>query len=158
MSESVKREVIAIISVVLITIIGKMIHMERQGLFYAAISAVILTSVDFKDLLKKSKERLIGTIIGGIIGVILSYLDINDIYVIIIGEILVIFICEKILKIPSAIASIVFLVIIYGVPSSEPYIYGLKRVLDTTFGILMTVFVTYTGEKLKFFWKYVLLC
>ncbi|MGL5761013.1 MAG: hypothetical protein ACRCXS_06335, partial [Cetobacterium sp.] len=70
---------------------------------------------------------------------------------VIIGEFIIIFFCEKKLKIPSAIASVVFLIIVYKITSEAPYLYGFKRVLDTFIGIIITVVITYIFKKMNIF-------
>lgn len=151
MERVVQRAIISIISIVLVTIIGKFLKVEPMGLFYTATTCVIITHVDFNKLMETAKNRGIGTIIGGVVGIIFSYIPIPLIVKIIIGEIIIILFCEKKLKIPSAIASVVFLIIIYKIKPEPSYIYGFKRILDTFIGIIVTLFVTFSLKYMDFF-------
>ena len=151
MSDLTEKAIITILSVIITSIIGTIINMNKLGLFYAAITCVVIVNVDFEELIKNAKDRAIGTIIGGIIGVLIAYLPIPTLLTLIIGESLVMIICEKILKIPSVIASVVFLIIIFNITSEEPFIYGLDRVLETFIGIIVTVAITYLGKKAHIF-------
>lgn len=151
MERVVQRAIISIISIVLVTIIGKFLKVEAMGLFYTATTCVIITHVDFNKLMETAKNRGIGTIIGGVVGIIFSYIPIPLIVKIIIGEIIIILFCEKKLKIPSAIASVVFLIIIYKIKPEPSYIYGFKRILDTFIGIIVTLFVTFSLKYMDFF-------
>lgn len=151
MERVVQRAIISIISIVLVTIIGEFLKVEPMGLFYTATTCVIITHVDFNKLMETAKNRGIGTIIGGVVGIIFSYIPFPLIVKIIIGEIIIILFCEKKLKIPSAIASVVFLIIIYKIKPEPSYIYGFKRILDTFIGIIVTLFVTLSLKYMDFF-------
>ncbi|MDX8335586.1 FUSC family protein [Candidatus Cetobacterium colombiensis] len=147
MDKLTKKTVITISSIVATTLIGQFLNVEPIGLFYTAITCVIITNVDFEELIKTSKFRAIGTLIGGVMGIIFSYIPLFLILKIIIGEILIILFCEKKLNIPSAIASVVFLIIVYKITPEPSYIYGFKRVFDTFSGIFITLVITYTLKR-----------
>ena len=98
MSDLTEKAIITILSLLLTRIIVTIINMTKLGLFYAAITCVVIVNVDFEELIKNAKDRAIGTIIGGIIGVLIAYLPIPTLLMLIIGESLVMIICEKILK------------------------------------------------------------
>lgn len=149
MSEYTKKTIITIISIVITTIVGQSINVDPVGLFYTATICVIITHVDFEKLIENAKNRGVGTLVGGVIGILFSYIPMPLIIKIILGEIFIIFFCEKKLKIPSAIASVVFLIIIYKITSEPSYVYGFKRVLDTFIGIIITVLITYVFGKIS---------
>ncbi|WP_297596191.1 FUSC family protein [uncultured Cetobacterium sp.] len=151
MNELSEKAIITILSIVIVTLLGNIFKVNNLGLFYAAITCVIITNVDFDKLIESAKSRAIGTIVGGLIGVVFSYIAISFIIKLIIGEIIVIYFCEKKLKIPSAIGSVVFLIIMYRITPEAPYIYGFKRILDTFIGIIVTVSITYIGKKINLF-------
>ena len=119
MSEILERSILMILSVVITTLIGEAFQLGNLSLFYAGIACVVIVNVDFNKLLQNAKDRIVGTIIGGIVGVIFSYILITPILKIIIGIILIVFFCEKMLKIPSAIATIVFLIIIFNITNED---------------------------------------
>lgn len=148
MKELQERTTVTILSVLLLAGISKMIDIGNLDLFYASITAVIITHVDFHTLIQNAKNRAIGTIVGGIVGIAFSYIMIPFVFKLIIGELITILTCEKIIKIPSAIGSVVFLIIVYEISDIPPYIYGIRRVLDTFLGIGITVVVTYMIKKI----------
>ncbi|MBC2851882.1 FUSC family protein [Cetobacterium sp. 8H] len=152
MSEFLEKSIITISSILITTILGNLFKVNNLGLFYVAITCVIITNVDFDQLIESAKSRGIGTIVGGIIGVIFAYIPIAILIKLIIGEIIILYFCEKKLKIPSAIASVVFLIIIYKITPEAPYLYGLKRIIDTFSGIIITVIVTYLVKAFNSSW------
>lgn len=140
---------IRIISILIIVSLKNILYLDASGLFYASITSVVVTTVGFETLLKNSKERLFGTIAGGMIGIILFYINFNIYLSIIIGITTVTYITEKFLKVPSPIACIVFLIIILGNTRDLYYLYALKRILQTCLGIFITVLVAYISKKIK---------
>ena len=149
MDQLIQKTIITITSIVITTVVGQFFNVEPIGLFYTAITCVIITHVDFDKLIENAKNRGVGTLVGGVIGIIFSYIPFHLILKVIIGEFIIILFCEKKLKIPSAIASVVFLIIVYRITSEAPYLYGFKRVLDTFIGIIITVVITYIFKKLN---------
>lgn len=143
MTKLIEKMILIIVSVFTIVFLGKMIGMDKNGIFYAAIASVVISQNS--ELIKKaSVERIFGTIIGGVAGVILTYSDLLynskfQLVFIVIGLGLVMYFCEIILKIPSSIACIVFLAVILKI-SLKPYIeYTVFRIFETSFGVIITI-------------------
>ena len=142
MDDLKKQGIITIVSVVLVSFVGELFGVNKLNIFYSAATCVVVTNVHFNELRSASINRAIGTVIGGVIGILFSYFDSSLFFKIIVGEIIIILICEKKLKIPSAVASLIFLSIIYKLTSKTQIYYGLDRIINTFIGILVTYFIT----------------
>lgn len=116
--------------------------------FFAAISAVICMQSTVENTLKTGINRIIGTLVGGVLGIVFLYLsriiNISLVTSIItaIGVSFVIYICNLIKK-PSScgISSIVLIAIMIAPPTSNPIIYATTRVVQTTLGIVVALLV-----------------
>lgn len=122
--------------------------LDRPDPFYACIAAVMCTKETVGITYKASSDRMIGSIIGGFIGLILmitkKYIEFPLSIALMtgIGIVTVICLCNLI-KRPGAcaISCIVPLSIITISHNSTPYIYVFNRVLDTFIGIIITVVI-----------------
>lgn len=116
--------------------------------FYACIAAVICMQDSFENTVKMGKNRMIGTIIGGIAGVLATsiFFMYNNYYfnaiVITILAMTVIHICH-LLKKPGAvsIACIVLLANTVLIKQEPSYIYTITRVIETFLGIIITTII-----------------
>lgn len=97
-----------------------------------------------KESIEYSKDRILGTLLGGFIGYLFALFSNGNIILTSIGVILVIYVCQ-LLKIAdsSAIASVTFSAIVIGVGKSHPLIYSITRTMDTIIGILISLFVNF---------------
>lgn len=122
--------------------------LNRQEPFYACIAAVMCTKETVGITYKASSDRMIGSIIGGFVGLLLivikRYIQFQLSIALMtgIGIVTVIYLCNLI-KRPGAcaISCIVPLSIITISHNSTPYIYVFNRVLDTSIGIIITVII-----------------
>lgn len=143
MTRLIEKMTLIIVSVFTIVFLGKLIGMDKNGIFYAAISSIVI-SQNLEIIKKASIERIFGTIIGGVAGAILTYSDLLynskfQLVFIVIGLGLVMYFCEIILKTSSSMACIVFLAVILKI-SLKPYIeYTVFRILETSFGVIVTI-------------------
>lgn len=117
--------------------------------FYACISAVICMKDTVDNSLNMGKDRLIGTFLGGMIGVVFIYslsffpylLHPNAI-ITALGVIICIYICTSINKPGSvSICCIVFIGIMISYTGSESYYYAITRTFDTAIGVVVAVLV-----------------
>ncbi len=116
--------------------------------FYACIAAVICLQNSHENTVKMGINRMIGTMIGGIAGVLSTFLFIKfnnyylDAIIVSLLCIVVIYVCTLLKKPGSVtIACIVLLantVLIKGEPS---YIYTINRILETFLGIIVATLV-----------------
>jgi len=141
------RNIKTALSVFLCLLIFEAIH--RENSFYACIAAVICMQPTLDNTFKKGFSRIIGTVIGGIIGIVL--LVISEIYIkegaliflIPIGIIILIKICVTIGQNDSvSICCVVYLGIMISHRYEGDYFwYTLNRVIDTSVGIIIAVVV-----------------
>ena len=98
---------------------------------------------------KKGIDRLIGTLLGGGIGLIFLLIK-NGLLEVLptasvvaaLGIFVVIYLCNLVNKSDAiVISSIVFLAIIVGADGKSPYLYAFDRVIDTVIGIVIAVAV-----------------
>lgn len=110
--------------------------------FFAAIAAVIALQASVSESLTMSKNRMLGTILGGIIALLFTYFVPSNILTIAIGIIIIIHICN-ILGWQKAIqlATMVFLSILMNYEEGSRLGYALDRTLATLVGLVVgTVF------------------
>lgn len=128
------------------------------GALHPAIAAIICMQSTIEDSIKIGINRLTGTLIGGIIGivmlVIVTNLDLHSFSSIIaaLNVCLIIYICNLIKKpAASVIASIVVLSILIDPTVANPVLYSVKRTTETALGIIISIvinrFITPPDEK-----------
>ncbi|NFF38809.1 FUSC family protein [Clostridium argentinense] len=110
--------------------------------FYACIAAVITMQTTVENSFQAGKNRLIGTTIGAIIGIIFSYIAPHSSILTVIGVSLIIYITNILHENKSAnIACVVFLVIMINLKTTSPLQYGISRFIETAIGIIVAVIV-----------------
>ncbi|MDV4150182.1 aromatic acid exporter family protein [Clostridium sp. AL.422] len=115
---------------------------------FAAIAAVICVQSTVENSLKIGINRLIGTLLGGIISLILLYavnsLNLEKFLPLIVatGVSLIIYICNLIKK-PSAcsISSITLMAILISHNSTDPLMYAVHRTIETAFGVIVAILI-----------------
>lgn len=141
------RNIKTSISVFLCLLVFEFVN--RENAIHACIAAVICMQNTIDDSFKKGIERVIGTIIGGIAGgIVLFFITTFGhegllIFMIPLGIIILIEICISVdMKQSVVICCIVYLGILISDEHVGGYIlYTFNRVLDTTLGIIITLFV-----------------
>lgn len=121
---------------------------------FACIGAVFGMDNNMGSPWKTGGNRLIGTIIGGFLGMGFFYLSqisnskILQILTLFIGIILLIYI-SQLLNFSGAIqaGSVVFYIIMLNTPENEYVSYALNRMLDTGIGVVMSVFINWIHIK-----------
>ncbi|MEG0315063.1 MAG: FUSC family protein [Erysipelotrichaceae bacterium] len=118
--------------------------------FYAAIAAILCIQPEISKSKFKAKSRIIATIIGGIIGMLIlafkqNYMnDINIIYYYLLVAIMII----PLLYIPTIIKQsdssyltcVVFLSItVSHIGDINPFIFGTNRIIDTLIGVFIAI-------------------
>ncbi len=122
---------------------------NRDNSFYAAIAAIICMQPTVENTFSKGVARIIGTIIGGLAGIIFLVFGesfINDkafIFLIPLGIIILIEICVLLnQKEAVSICCIVFLSIMISHRfKGDHFWYTFDRVIDTSIGIIIAVAV-----------------
>ena len=122
---------------------------DRDNAIMACIAAVICMQNTVVDSFKKGRERVIGTVIGGIAGALVLSITSTFghenilIFIIPIGIMILIEICVTLeLKNSVVICCVVYLVLLTSQHHNGGYIlYTINRILDTTSGIVIALLV-----------------
>ena len=121
---------------------------------FACIGAIFGMGSDFKDSKRSGGNRLFGTIIGGLIGMVLFYIYIQYypeptsnfrfmlFELLFIGIIILVLVCQ-LLVIPGAIqpAGVVLCIILFNTPVDAYITYPLNRIFDTAIGVIIGIAV-----------------
>lgn len=116
---------------------------------FACIGAVFGMESDYSDKpWRTGLNRLIGTIIGGFLGMGLYYIDLHisskfvEILLLMIGIVLLIYI-SQLFRCAGAIqgGAVVFYIIMLNTPSDQYISYAINRMLDTGIGVGMSVLI-----------------
>lgn len=135
--------------------------LDRESAFFACIAAVICMKDTIESSYSIGKNRLIGTFIGGLIGIflvlIIDYSPMTDTFrplITTLGIILSIYIFT-IWKRPSAviISCIVISGIMCGYSGNDSITYAVKRMFDTSIGVIIAIlinkYITPPKKKVK---------
>jgi len=121
---------------------------------FACIGAIFGMGSDFKDSKRSGGNRLFGTIIGGLVGMVLFYIYIQFypeptsnfrimlFELLFIGVIILVLICQFFV-IPGAIqpGGVVLCIILFNTPVDAFISYPLNRIFDTAIGVLIGIIV-----------------
>ncbi|MEJ8554755.1 FUSC family protein [Tepidibacter sp. Z1-5] len=142
------RNIKTAIAVSLSVAISRFFNMEYP--FYAAIAAIISMQTTIGESFKVGRNRMLGTILGAMVGVIFYFINSNSIIAIGIGIMVVIYMCNLFRWNKSvSIAGIVFCVIMTNLDGRDPIFYALNRILDTFIGIIIAVLVNYFIKPIR---------
>ena len=110
--------------------------------FFVLLPAVMPISTFFGETIKFGMNRIVGSAIGALIGVILATIQTQNILLVGLGVIIIIYVCNY-LKWDSttSIACLVFISIMIGVKDSSAFVYSVHRLLDTFIGVVITTIV-----------------
>jgi len=131
------------LAVVLSISVGKLLNIESP--FYAAIASVITIGTGFGDSLESAKNRMVGTFIGAIIGIIFATLDQGNIILCGIGIFITVLVCQRFNCSKSInIACIVFIAIMVNLYDYvTPFYYSIYRLADTLLGVTISTLINY---------------
>lgn len=116
--------------------------LKRPYPFYACIAAVICMQNSVHNSFVAGKNRMIGTIIGAVVGIMFSIFIGQNAIVTGLGIVLVIYLCNFFNYDGSvSIACVVFLAIMTNLKEGTSYIYAINRVFDTFVGIIVAILV-----------------
>jgi uncharacterized membrane protein YgaE (UPF0421/DUF939 family) len=136
------RNIKTAISVFLCIIILRAFHNTLP--FYACIAAVITMQSTVHDSFTTGKNRMIGTIIGAICGLVFALISPSNIFLTSVGIVFVIYFSNLFNRKNSiSIACVVFLAIMTNLKQGNVLVYSFNRVLETSIGIFVSVLVNY---------------
>lgn len=125
-------------------------YFTNYTLFYSASASIVIYHIDIKQLLYKSKERILSTILGGIVAFIFNFLNLSSLSWLGIGIVIIVIAVESFIGISSSLAGVVFLFIMVNMkPELTPLEYYIDRVLGTILGAILIIFIAYILKYLK---------
>ncbi len=121
----------------------------RENAFYACIAAVICMKDTVSSSFAMGKNRLIGTILGGVFGIVIIFIMIKipllyayNSFVTGLGIVAVIYTCNLFNKPGSVtIACIVLIGIMINYSGPQSYAYAVGRSIDTAIGIIVAILI-----------------
>ncbi|WP_294393272.1 aromatic acid exporter family protein [uncultured Clostridium sp.] len=144
------------VAVCLCMIVFNLIH--RENPFFACIAAVFCMKDTVSNSIHMGKNRIIGTIIGGIIGILLIYLSTKFTFLYSISPIVTgigisisIYIFTLLKKPESVIVSCIVIsgIMINYSSQINSYIYAVNRSIDTIIGIIIAILVNKLFKPIK---------
>jgi uncharacterized membrane protein YgaE (UPF0421/DUF939 family) len=134
------RNIKTAIAVVISILISRMLRMEYP--FYVAIASVICMQSSIENSINMGKNRMLGTIVGALLGFICAAIAPGNIFLIGLGIVGVIYICNIFNWNNSAsIGCVVFCAIMLNLKEGNPFLYSVNRIIDTFVGIAVAVAV-----------------
>lgn len=136
------RNIKTAIAVFLSLIVSKMLKLEYS--FYAVIAAIIAMESTISRSFISGKNRMLGTILGAVIGLVFALIKPGSPILCAIGIVIIIYLCNRLKWSKSVtIAGIVFTAIMVNMNGKNPWLYSLNRIIDTFIGITIAVLVNY---------------
>ncbi len=126
----------------------------KEYSIFACIAAVICTQNSVENSFVVSKGRILGTIIGGLIGYLFVLVSGDNPFAITLGIVIIIYFGNLInQKEAISMSCVVFLSILINLGDINPLYYTIERVIETTIGIIVAIVVNkyLPIEKIKFF-------
>ncbi|MEG0641258.1 MAG: aromatic acid exporter family protein [Clostridium sp.] len=113
--------------------------------FLAAITAFMLMETSVVNSYRSGKDRILGTLLGAVLGFLMCLIMPGNVYLCAIGIILIISISIKFNWSSSVVtSSIIFISIMFGVvPGADPLKYSLISILGTFLGIVVALAVNF---------------
>lgn len=130
------------LAVAICVFLSQLLHLEYP--FYVVIAAIISMESSITSSFKAGRNRLAGTLVGALTGLLFATLQPGNALLCGLGTIVLIYVCEKFHWNNSiTIAGIVFIAIMVNLDGRSPVLYGLNRILDTTIGISVALLINY---------------
>ena len=144
---TIKTAIVVIISY----LVSAAINSELSfALIYASVICVETSVV---SSFKIGYNRVLGTVVGGVIGLIMTYFPIHGGISMALGIIITIIFCNLLnIKKATGIAITLVIIIIIGSSDSSPAVYAMQRTLDTLIGIVIATIVNmaiYPPDQMK---------
>ena len=134
----------------------------RESPIFACIASIIIMQPTVEKSLKLGSSRIVGTIVGGVVGLIFTFiitvLPYKGLPIILVGIGLVLIITLfNVLGSPksTSIALVTFLIIMINIDSRDPMLYAVNRIIDTSIGVFIAVFINKYMTCPNFLRKYI---
>jgi len=130
------------IAIFLVLSISKILNINNP--LFAGIATLITMQSSVSGSWEAGKNRMLGTVLGAIIGLIFSIMAPNNPFIIGIGIIIIIYLCNILdWKKAISISCIVFMAIMLNQDEGSRLNYSVFRALDTFLGIIVGMLVNY---------------
>jgi uncharacterized membrane protein YgaE (UPF0421/DUF939 family) len=128
------------ISVFLCITISKLLKLKYP--FFVVLPSFVPISNSAAESLKAGRNRMLGTLIGALVGVLFAFIKPGSAVLCGIGMIVIIYLCNYIRWGSSAsIAGLVFMSIMISIKQEQLIAYGIDRISNTLIGIIVTIVV-----------------
>lgn len=119
--------------------------LELDSPFFGAIAAIISMDKTIIGSFNTGKNRMIGTLLGAVLGLVCASIQPENALICGIGIIILISICN-LMKLQGSITvgGIVLIAIMVNLNGKTPFMYSINRILDTFIGIFIAVMVNLT--------------
>lgn len=124
---------------------------------FACIGAIFGMGTDLEDAYKNGGNRLYGTIIGGLLGMMLFRIYLIFVpdghhtlllaVMALVGTILLIELCQMFWRGGVQPGGVVLCIILFNTPVASYVPYALNRILDTAIGVIAALFVSYVFPR-----------
>lgn len=130
------------IAIFLVLLVSQILDINNP--LFAGIATLITMQSSVSGSWEAGKNRMLGTVLGAVIGLIFSTLAPNNPFVIGIGVVIIIYLCNLLdWKKAITISSIVFMAIMLNQDEGSRLNYSIFRTLDTFLGIIVGMIVNY---------------
>ncbi|MFR1708528.1 MAG: FUSC family protein [Clostridium sp.] len=136
------RNIKTALAVAISVIVAEIFHLQSP--FFVATGALISMETTVKKGINAGISRVLGTIMGGLIGIITVLIAPGNIFLLFLGTVLLITLLN-ILKWQDSIsmACVVFCVIMITMGSENIVLYAIQRTVDTIVGIVISIIINY---------------
>lgn len=124
---------------------------------FACIGVIFGMGYDLEDARKNGGNRLFGTIIGGVVGILLFRLylvfvpdgrhTLLMVPIVFIGTIILILACQMFWVGGVQPGGVVLCILLFNTPVATYIDYAMNRILDTAVGVLIALFVSYVFPR-----------
>ena len=114
-----------------------------DNMFYCATACVVTMQDTIKTSFKMGSDRVAGTLVGGIVGIILALISPEDPILCGLGIMIVIKCCEVFKLSSLVVSSVTFFSLYLGYIRTTPFLYSTQRVFDTAIGVVMGLVINY---------------
>ncbi|WP_018591805.1 FUSC family protein [Terrisporobacter glycolicus] len=121
------------------------------NMFYCATACVVTMQDTIKTSFKMGTQRVLGTLIGGLIGFLLVLISPANPILCGIGIMLVIKCCNMFKLSSLVVSSVTFLSLYLGYVDSAPLVYSIQRIIDTSIGVIMGLIINYSVARPNYY-------
>lgn len=122
-----------------------------DNMFYCSIACVVTMQDTIKTSFKMGTQRVLGTLIGGLIGFLLVLISPANPILCGIGIMIVIKCCNMFKLSSLVVSSVTFLSLYLGYVDSAPLVYSIQRIIDTSIGVIMGLIINYSVARPNYY-------